>query len=457
MNERSERTYELTAHLEIKDVLKEENFEIFREELLSFHPFDLAAAFIELDDPERYKVYNSLSPIELAKIFEHLDFELVPLYFEEMNTFYVASLLEAMNIDDCVDILNNIEEKKVLASYLSIMNKEIVKEIRGLLQYEEETAGSIMTTDFIEIPINLDVKQAMKKLVEDAVDAETIYTLYIVDENRKLMGIMSLRELILARAHETIGDLMNQKVVSVLASLDQEEVAHIMRDYDFLSVPVVDYQDHMLGIITIDDIVDVIDEEANEDYEKFAGVSDIEDLFESNPFKSAKQRLPWLIALLFLGMVISTLLNFFGDTLEAMVDLAFFIPVIAGMAGNTGTQSLAITIRGLASDDIESIKKLKYIMKEAVTGLIIGLVTSVIAFGLVMILKQDPVLALLVAIAILGSLIVANLAGTVTPLVMVKLNVDPAIASGPFIQTLNDLISNSIYLGLATWILNTYL
>ncbi|MDF2700235.1 MAG: mgtE [Haloplasmataceae bacterium] len=427
----------------------------FRDAFLSYHPFDLAGAFLELDVEQRNKVFISLSPKELAPILVHIDIETLIDILEDMNSIYVAQMLEEMDVDDSVDILSQIEDRDIIISYLSIMNKEHAAIIRQLLQYDEKTAGSIMTTNFIKIPQDYEVKKAMKKLIEEANEAETIYTLYITDDKKVLVGTLSLRELILAKAGVIIKEVMNEKVISVEAKASHEEVAEIMRNYDFNTLPVVDFQGHMIGIITIDDIIDIIDEKASQTFSNLAGV-EIDNNIESNALQNALSRLPWLILLLIFGMLNSNLLNLFKDTLTQIVSLSFFLPLIAGMAGNTGTQSLAITIRKLSL--LESTKKgiISHVFKEAVTGLIIGIVTSIVAFILIWII-YDIVLAILVSIAIAVSLTVATTAGALVPLIIVKFKIDPAVASGPFISTLNDLISMSIYLGLATVFINHFL
>jgi magnesium transporter len=434
-----------------------ENINEFRELFLSYHPYDIALVFEFTDFNQRNRIYQSLSPTELAAIMTYIDADEVVFYFKEMNSTYISQVLEAMDIDDAVDILSHINERNMIASYLSVMRKEKAFEMRKLLQYEEKTAGSIMTTNFIELPINMDVKQAMKKLIKEANEAETIYTLYIIDPEKELLGTLSLRDLILARAGELIKDIMTTKVISVSADIDQENVAYLMKNYDLNALPVVDYQNHIIGIITVDDIIDVIHEEASEDYERFAAVTDIDEKIEQNAWQNAVSRLPWLILLLFLGLVNSNLLNLFENTLSSMVVLSFFLPLIAGMAGNTGTQSLAITIRKLTINPLTLQEKLRHVLKEAITGLIIGFITAIIAFILIYIVQSDLIIASLVSISILISLIVSTAAGAFVPLIISRFKIDPAVASGPFITTLNDLISITIYLGLATVFINQIL
>jgi magnesium transporter len=242
---------------------------------------------------------------------------------------------------------------------------------------------------------------------------------------------------------------MSERVFSVSVGEDQEDVARKMRDYNFLALPVVDFQNHLLGIITVDDIVDVIDEEASDDYSKLAAVSDV-DSIDRSPLSAAKKRLPWLVILLFLGMLTANLIGQFEETLNKVAILAVFIPLIAGMAGNTGTQALAVAVRRIAMGDLEEGGNFKIIAREAGTGIINGAVCGVLVTAVVYFWQHDFFLGLLVGISILATLTVSTIAGAFVPLVMHRLKVDPAVASGPFITTINDIISILIYFGMAT-------
>lgn len=432
----------------IENNLDSNNMELFREELLTLHAYDQTLFFIKQSEDNRKKIYTILSPAEIAEIVERIDPEDIDLYFTEMDPRYASAVLENMPTDDAVDILKIMEKDKI-ASFLTIMDKSEAEEIKHLLHYEEKTAGSIMTTEFVALDQRKTVKQTLKQLKVEAPDAETIYYLYVVDGDRHLVGVVSLRDLIVAEDATIVGDIMNENVVSVSAAKDQEEVAYMFRDYDFLAVPVVDFQNHLLGIITVDDILDVIDEEASEDYSKFAAVGD-QGKPEDSPFKAAKKRLPWLIILLFLGMMTASLIDMFEETIEKVAILAIFIPVIAGMSGNTGTQSLAVAVRGLATGDYGKGGKLKFMLKEAGTGLITGSVCGIVIMAVIFLWKGTFFLGLLVGFAIFVTLTIATMSGSLIPIIMDKMKVDPAVASGPFITTINDLISVSIYFGLAT-------
>ncbi|MFS0644573.1 magnesium transporter [Siminovitchia sp. 179-K 8D1 HS] len=422
----------------------------FRDNFLKLHPYDQAKFFIKIGIDERLKIFYFLSPKEVADFFEVLDIDDQEYrdILAEMEPNYAADMLSFMYTDNAVDILNKLDKRQAV-SYLTIMNKESAQEIKSLLHYEESTAGSIMTTEFIAISANQTVRSAMHILKNEAPTAETIYYVYVVDDDRRLVGVISLRDLIISNDDTMIADVMSDRVVSTTVDENQESAAKQMRDYDLLALPVVDFQNHLLGIITVDDIIDVIDEEASDDYSKLAAVFDV-DTVDKNPFAAARKRLPWLIILLFLGMFTASLIGRFEETLNEVSILAVFIPLIAGMAGNTGTQALAVAVRGIATGELEEENRWKLVLREAGTGLITGSICGLMVFIIVFLWKGEWFLGFLVGISILASLFVATLAGSVVPLFMHKLKIDPAVASGPFITTMNDITSILIYFGLAT-------
>jgi len=430
--------------------LTQKNMDDFRSVFLEQHPYDQASFFIKLDPEDRQTVYHFLSPEEMAAVFENIEDEdgLYQTYLSEMDPTFAAQMLAQMYADDAVDVLNELDKDQV-ASYLTIMDDEAAEEIRELLHYEEYTAGSIMTTEYISIHAHQTVHSAMQILKKEAPNAETIYYVFVVNEDEKLAGVISLRDLIISEPDTMISDIMNERVYSVSVAEDQEEVARKMKDYNFLALPVVDFQGHLLGIITVDDIVDVIEEEASDDYSKLAAVSDV-DSTDRGPFSAAKKRLPWLIILLFLGMFTASLIGRFEATLEKVAILAVFIPLIAGMAGNTGTQALAVAVRRISLGDTEDQNLSKMIVREAGTGLITGAICGVVVTVVVFVWQGDLFLGALVGISILATLTVATISGAFIPLIMHKLKVDPAVASGPFITTINDIISILIYFGMAT-------
>lgn len=436
----------------VQDALYNEHIDQFRAEFLEIHPYDQAKIFEEQTKETRFLIYTYLSPEEVADVMEQVDEDLVQRFIIEMNPTFAAHVLAEMSTDDAVDILNELDKNKV-ASFLTIMEKEAAEEIKALLHYEEKTAGSIMTTEYVVIQTDQTVKEAMRHLRKEAPEAETIYYIYVVDQDKRLVGVISLRDLIIAEGDWLISDVMSDRIVSVPVGENQEDIAQMMRDYDFLALPVVDFQDHLLGIITVDDIMDVMEQEASDDYSKLAGVSDM-DRPDDNAFISAKKRLPWLIILLFLGLFTASIIGRFEATLDQVAILAIFIPLIAGMAGNTGTQALAVAVRGIATGEIEKQGKWKILIREATTGLITGLSCGIVITVVVYVWQGALFLGMLVGISIMATLFVATIAGALVPLVMHRFHIDPAVASGPFITTINDIISVLIYFGLATAFMN---
>ena len=435
-------------------LLAEGKYDKFREQYLTLHPYDQSQIYMQLNREERTIVSYYLSPEEMAEIMGNLldETELLEDALSDMDPNYAASVIADMYTDDAVDLLENLEKEQTI-SYLMLMDKDRAEPIRHLLHYEDSTAGSIMTTEYIGVSENQTVRDAMQMLRKEALDAELIYYIYVVDHQNKLTGVISLRDLLVAADDTWIFELMNEQVHYAKVSDDQETVARMMRDYDFLALPVVDFQLHMVGIITVDDIMDVMDEIASDDYSKLAGVSEMEKL-DTNPLSSARKRLPWLIILLFLGLITANLISHFESALSQKAILAVFIPLIAGMAGNTGTQSLAVIVRGIATGEIAEENKWLLLLREAGTGLITNITCGILVTILVFAWQDDFFLAILVGNSILVSLMVATLAGSLVPLVMNKLKIDPAVASGPFITTINDLISIVIYFGMATIFMN---
>lgn len=434
----------------LDDLLLQNHIDEFRTEFLTMHTYEQSEYFEDSEDEIRQRIFEVSSPEEVANFFDQLeiDEEEYEALFDTMNASYASHVLEDMSYDNAVDIMNNLSKQKIV-SLLTLMNKDDAKEIKALLHYEEDTAGGIMTTEYISLKATMPVKEALMHVKEQAPDAETIYVIFAVNDDKQLVGVLSLRDLIIAENDAYIEDIMSERVISANVADDQEDVAQKMRDYDFIAMPVVDYQDHLLGIITIDDILDVIDEEASEDYSRLAGVSDV-DATNDSVTKTALKRLPWLIILTFLGMITATILGSFEDTLSQVALLAAFIPIISGMSGNSGTQSLAVSVRNISTGEIDEQSKFKVALRETGSGFLSGLVCAAILLMIIIVLYQQPILGLIVASSLTIAMTVGTLVGSMIPLVMNKLNIDPAVASGPFITTINDIVSMLIYFGLAT-------
>ncbi len=449
MGEQNEKEKKQVDEGLLLDSLQAEELDTFRDEFMNMHPYDQAQFFAKVEEGLRSKIFHYLSPEEMAELFENLEIqdEEYKELLSEMNPTYAADMLSEMYADDAVDVLNELDKDQVV-TYLTIMDDHAAQEIRELLHYEEYTAGSIMTTEFVAISANQTVRSAMNILKKEAPKAETIYYIYVIDDDKKLVGVVSIRDLIVSEDNTMISEIMNERVRSISVGEDQEEVAKTVLDYNFLALPVVDFQNHLLGIITVDDVMDVVVEEASDDYSKLAGLSDVDNA-DRSPFGAAKKRLPWLVILLFLGMVTASLINRFEAALDQKAILAIFIPLIGGMAGNSGTQALAIAVRSIATGGLDE-RKWKIIWREAGTGFITGTTCGLVIAPVIYFFYGDLVLGLLVGGSIFATLIFSTLVGSLVPLIMHKMKIDPAVASGPFITTISDIISILIYFGMAT-------
>jgi len=445
---------------EIKKVFELEDVKALKNQIEKYHPYEVSETLLELSLLERKRIYKIFSANEISEFISFLDDEEIIMIFEEMTPRYIVNIIQNLEIDDAVDTIQLFPAKEQ-AGYMKLMDEEYREQIKELLKYEEDTAGSIMTTEYIEISDSDNVEKAMKKLIDQAVDAESIDTLYVIDENDILLGTLSLREMILARKGQLIKNIMNQRIISVRTSMDQEDVANIFMDYDFNSLPVVDNLNRMLGIITIDDIVDVIEEEAVQDYSMLAGISDVEiDAETETIWLSAKKRIPWLLILSIFGFLTSTIIAQFEDTLAAIPTIALFMPMILGMAGNTGTQSLAVTVRGLNNGEFDNRATItKHLLRELGTGLVngvlIGLILFVVTYAFLLLTNNPDALRIteVVSLSLLASLTFSTLLGALMPIVINSFKIDPAIASGPFVTMINDILALSVYFTLATLLL----
>lgn len=420
----------------------------FRDSFLELHPSDQLDIFITLNKDSRSRVYSYLTPKEFAEIFSGLNLSNQKLFFLELDENYAFAMFNYMFTDEVVNFLTEINSERA-EDILIKMDKNKAQKVRILLGYAPKTAGSIMTKELISISSTDLVEDVLEKLRRDAPNAEIIYYLYVVDNENKLVGVVSLRELIIAAPDEIIKNIMSTQVVSVVEDMDQEDVGRLIKKYDFLAAPVVSKQNRLLGIVTVDDMMDILEEEATEDFGEISAVKGATDLTLS-PFTAAKKRAPWIIILMFFGLITGGVIGRFEETLEAVVVLAVFIPMIMGSAGNIGTQSLAVSVRGLALETIEKGSFLKMVRREFSTGFLIGLFCMILISIMITILYGNWILALIVGISILCTFGISAVIGSTIPLLINKLKLDPAIASGPFITTVNDIVGLLIYFSIAT-------
>lgn len=432
----------------LKKYLKEENKEKFTSVMEELQPYDMAIAYKVISRKLRPRFVAYLEAKQIVQLVQELDNETQMEILHSLGAEKSAQILNLMDNDDLADLLGTLSLDKT-KDLLALMRLDESQTVQELLKYPPDTAGGIMTNRFVWIRNYYTAREAIEKLKTFANKVKSIYYLYVLDEEKKLAGVVSYRDLLLADANDIVKDIMYDRVISVPVDMDQEDVARAIERYDFLAVPVVDEAGRLVGIVTVDDIIDVVLQEADEDIVKItASGKDID--FQTPAITASVRRLPWLILLLSIGLVSGSIISLFQDTLEKVVALAFFMPMIAGMTGNTGTQSLAVVVRGLVAEDANNEVLARLILRELGVGLIIGVVCGTLIAGAAYLWQQNPALGLVVGFSLFLTLIIGTLAGTIIPLVLYRLGIDPAVASGPLITTLNDIFSLLVYFGLAT-------
>jgi magnesium transporter len=404
--------------------------------------------------PEKHQTrfLLQLSIPVMTDMIQELDNEEQMKVLKKVGRERSRKVLDDMDNDDLASLLDDMSPEKIKI-FLSGMKKEESTIVQNMMTYPPESAGRIMTNRFVWIRDSYTVREAVDKLKTFADYAETITYLYVIDEHKKLVGVVSYRDLLIAEIHEKVKDIMYARVISVSMLTDQEEIARLIERYDFLAIPVVDEENVLLGIVTFDDILDVVIQEANEDIEKLSASGKSID-FDTKATVAAFRRLPWLILLLFIGLVSGSIISGFEETLHKVVALTYFMPLISGMTGNTGTQSLAVVVRGLSSRDIDMKTVLNLVKREFGVGILIGITCGALIFLIALLWQGSADLGIVVGASLVLTLIIGTLAGTIIPLFLYKLNIDPAVASGPLITTISDIFSLITYFTIASWFLH---
>ncbi len=441
----------------VEIINQEERDDQLAEKLSAYHENDIAEAFELLDEKGRRKLYRVLDTEWMSEVFAYLDD--VGTYLEELEADDAADIIENMDADDAVDVLQEVDDN-VREKLVSLMNEEATEDIELICSYQEDQIGSMMTTNFIEISRTLTIKQAMRQLIAQAEDNDNISILYVTDEDGMFYGAIDLKDLIIARAGESLESLISTSYPYVLASDSITDNLERLKDYAEDSIPVLDQEHHIIGVITAQDLVEAVDDEMGEDYAQLAGLTTEEDLDESVG-QSMKKRLPWLLILLCLGLGVSTVAGMFERVMKQLTLIVFFQSVVLGMSGNSGTQSLAVTIRVLMDEELTGKERLKMVWKEARVGFCDGLLLGIVSFvciGIyIMLAKAKPALYAFsvsgcVGTALMVAMTISSLVGTVVPIVLHKIHIDPAVASGPLISTVSDLVAVVTYYGLS-WLL----
>ena len=431
------------------------------EKLSDYHENDLADALADLTAEERRKLYAILGVEQVAEIFSYLD-DAEP-YLKELPPEEAAQVVSHMDSDDAVDALDDLEEedKEKIVHQMDKVDKDAADDVKLLLSYDEDEIGSCMTTNYICIRKDMTIRQAMSELVKQAGENDNISTLYVVDENERFYGAIDLKDLIVARADDSLEKLIARSYPYVT---DHEKISDSIDrigDYAERSLPVLNESGKLLGIITSADVVELVNDQMGDDYAKLGGLTSEEDLNEG-VFQSVKKRLPWLVALLFLGMLVSSVVGAFESVVAVLPIVICFQSMVLDMAGNVGTQSLAVTIRVLVDENLTTSKKLHLLFKEMRVGLVNGALLAVMALGFLGVYihffkayawGQAFLLSGCVGISLIVAMVISSLVGTVIPMLFHKIHIDPAVASGPLITTINDLVAVVVYYGLAMIVL----
>jgi magnesium transporter len=416
----------------------------------AYHPADVAEALGALDDAVAARVLAAL-PGEGASVLEYLPPERQERLLALLGPEQAADVLEEMSSDEAADLLADLpaeEARRLLAT----MGREEAADVRELLAYPPDTAGGLMATEVVAIHETLSVDEALADLRAQAPDAETIYYVYVVETARRLVGVVSLRELILADGGVPISQIMRADVVSAQVNDDREIVARLFERHRLLALPVVDPGNRLVGVVTVDDVLEAVTEEASEDVYRLAGlVEEVESL--DSPLQRAAKRLPWLLALLVVEAGAARVIQGFETVLTAVVAVAFFIPMLNDQAGNMGVQSAAIAVRAIATGEVDRRSYRRFVLRESIVGLAAGLASGAAAWLIGFVWQRDLMLGVTLGLTLAVVMLVASVAGSLIPLLMTALRRDPAVAAGPFITSSMDLVTVLVYLGIASILL----
>ena len=443
----------------IKIVQTTKDKEELKKKIAAYHERDIANAIVESDKTVRKCIYDILDIADIAEIFAYIEEE-PGKYLEEMPLDMAAKVVSNMDSDDAMDLFEELSEEDKY-KLLKRLDKDAKEDVQKLLSYEEDQIGSCMTNNYIVVKNDVTIREAMSTLVKQAGEHDNIQTLYVTDENGIFAGAIDLKDLIIAREHDNLQDIISSSYPYVYEHEKISDCMEVLTDYEEDSIPVLTQDKKIAGILTSSDIVELVDDEMGDDYAKLAGLTEEEDLNEPTSV-SMKKRLPWLIALLFLGMAVSSVVGMFESIVAVLPIVICFQSLVLDMAGNVGTQSLAVTIRVLMDEDISAKQKLEFVLKEMRIGFANGLLLGSMAFILlgiyITLVKGKPVhyafaISGCVGVSLLLAMLISRLIGVLTPMFFHKIQIDPAVASGPLITTINDLVAVVTYYGLAAVVL----
>jgi magnesium transporter len=437
----------------IEQAVEERDAVFIQESLAPVRPADISALLDEFEYEDSKYIFDLLPVDKAAVILSELDEDVRKDFLKNFSSEEIAPYVEQLPSDDAVDLLNEQSVRTREEVIANLVNTEKADHIVDLLHYEEDCAGGLMAKELIKANLNWTVTQTIEEIRRQAENVNKIYSVYVVDDEEKLLGKVSLKRMLLSRAGTKIADIYDPEITSVQTYMDEEEVAAIMRKYDLEAVPVVNVQHKLVGRITIDDIVDVITDQAEEERQLMSGIS--EDVEETDSvWRISRARLPWLLIGMTGGLLAATFLGGFEQDIEAIPALAFFMPLVTATGGNVGIQSSSIILQSLANPSVFSESVGKRLLKVLAVALLNGLLLAAFLLGVVTLMGFEIKLVMVVSIALFNVVLLASFMGTVTPMVLDKLKINPALASGPFITTANDLLGLGVYFTVAHLLYN---
>lgn len=442
-------------YTELNELLDEKKYNQFISEVNEMNAVDIADFLQTLDDQQLSKVFRMLKKDIAADVFAELDAEVQQKIIDSMKDSEISAFIDTLAMDDTVDMLEELPAN-VVARILKSSSPEQRKEINKFLKYSDQSAGSVMTSEFVRIKSNLTVEAAVEYIRKTGIDKETVYVIYVTDASRRLLGWVELRDLLFADKADLIEDIMYTAVISATTSDDKETVANLISKYDLLALPVVDSENRLVGIVTVDDALDVISQEATEDIEKMVAIVPSDKPYlKVGVFETFIKRVPWLLILMISAAFTGSIITHYEEALGKVVILTAFIPMLMGSGGNAGGQASVTIIRSLSLGEIRMRNIFKILWKELRVSLLCGTALAVAAFAKVMIFDRvSAEIALTVSLSLLATIVLAKLVGASLPILAKRVKLDPAVMASPFITTIVDAVSLIIYFNIATKILN---
>ena len=439
----------------IKELLENKQYTSLRQALSEINDADIAVVLENLDEEDRLKVFRILPKSMAADVFSYLELENQQMIITSLADKEAAGIINNLMADDATDLLEEMPAN-IVKKLLANATAEVRRDINHLLQYPEDSAGSIMTVEFLDLKEHLTVQEAIERIRKQGVDSETINICYVLDQSRMLIGTVALRYLLLSEPDAIIGEIMHENVISVNTLMDQEEVARQFQKYDFTAMPVVDNENRLVGIITVDDIVDILQEEATEDIEKMAAITPSDKPYlRTSVWETWKNRIPWLLLLMLSATFTGSIIASFEEALSSCVILTAYMPMLMGAGGNAGSQSSVAIIRSLSLNEVRFKDWLKVLWKESGVAILCGITLAIASFVKLMLFDQLTLaVALVVSVSLALTVLIAKIVGCMLPLLAKKIGFDPAVMASPFITTIVDALSLLIYFAIAMNALN---